>query len=242
MRAARDEVTQRVVAAWAGLAGVERLTALQVLVRPESMLCPAGWVGVLRIHECITAIAPTEHLAGVVADALSGLAPMDTNSPDLLRTRLPTITEVLGPAGLYYPVGPLHAVVPSRSIDLVPASGIRGLLAASAHSDVDESGLARVTSDVSVIRDENGNVVAACGYQTWPESIAHLGVLTRADQRALGLGRAVASDAITRADSAGLLPQWRARPAASRALATAIGLEEFGAQLSLKPANAQLMR
>jgi hypothetical protein len=28
-----------------------------------------------------------------------------------------------------------------------------------------ESGLARVTSDVSVIRDENGNVVAACGFK-----------------------------------------------------------------------------
>jgi hypothetical protein len=91
-----EEVTQRVVAAWAGLAGAERMTALQVLVRPKSMLCPTGWVGVVRIHEWVTAIAPTEHLASVVADALTGLAPMDTTSPDLLRTRLPAMTEVLG--------------------------------------------------------------------------------------------------------------------------------------------------
>jgi hypothetical protein len=233
-----DEVSARVAAAWAGLAGVEHLTRFQVLVRPQSLLCPPGWIGVLRIHECVTAVAPTEHLATVVTDALSDLAPEDTTSPEVIRERLPAIADVLGPAGLYYPIEPVHGGFTSPRVDVVPAAQIADLLATGPPSDVEESGLAHVTSDVSVVRDDRGDVIAACGYRTWPESIAHLGVLTRADRRSLGFGRAVAVDAIGRADSEGLLPQWRARPAASRALATAIGLREVGAQLSVRLAIA----
>jgi hypothetical protein len=40
---------------------------------------------------------------------------------------------------------------------------------------------------------------------------------------------------IGRALDEGLLPQWRARPAASQGLARRLGLVELGAQLSLEP-------
>jgi hypothetical protein len=42
----------------------------------------------------------------------------------------------------------------------------------------------------------------------------------------------VAAEATARAVDAGLVPQWRARPAASIAIATALGYEWIGRQLS----------
>ncbi|NEB68512.1 GNAT family N-acetyltransferase, partial [Streptomyces fulvissimus] len=49
-----------------------------------------------------------------------------------------------------------------------------------------------------------------------------------------GLARQVASEATAHALAAGLLPQWRARPAASRRVAAALGYRELGAQLSVR--------
>ncbi|PWS40209.1 GNAT family N-acetyltransferase, partial [Streptomyces sp. ZEA17I] len=42
------------------------------------------------------------------------------------------------------------------------------------------------------------------------------------------------SEATAHALAAGLLPQWRARPAASRRVAAALGYRELGAQLSVR--------
>ncbi|WP_223839676.1 GNAT family N-acetyltransferase [Saccharopolyspora pogona] len=72
------------------------------------------------------------------------------------------------------------------------------------------------------------------GYQTWPASTAHLCILTAPKQRGRGLARQVASAAVAHALDAGLLPQWRARPEASRRVATALGFRALGAQLSVR--------
>ncbi|GAA2750536.1 GNAT family N-acetyltransferase [Kitasatospora cinereorecta] len=76
-------------------------------------------------------------------------------------------------------------------------------------------------------------MVAAAGYRRWPRDTAHLSVLTAAGHRGRGLARATASAAVAHALSRSLLPQWRARPDASRGVAAALGFRELGTQLSL---------
>ncbi|MGW2939779.1 GNAT family N-acetyltransferase [Streptomyces sp. NPDC001156] len=79
-----------------------------------------------------------------------------------------------------------------------------------------------------------GGVIAAAGYQSWPGGIAHVCVLTDPAWRARGLAQVTASATVAHAFAAGLLPQWRARPLASRRVASALGFQEWGAQLSIK--------
>ncbi|MBF9132087.1 GNAT family N-acetyltransferase [Plantactinospora sp. S1510] len=65
--------------------------------------------------------------------------------------------------------------------------------------------------------------------------------LTAPAERGRGLARAVATAAVTAALEADLLPQWRARPEASRRVARALGFSELGSQLSirLEPADSR---
>jgi RimJ/RimL family protein N-acetyltransferase len=58
-------------------------------------------------------------------------------------------------------------------------------------------------------------------------------VLTDTAARGRGLAQRVASAAVDRALADGLLPQWRARPPASRRVAQALGFRELGTQLSV---------
>ncbi|MFE2695226.1 GNAT family N-acetyltransferase [Streptomyces mirabilis] len=59
-------------------------------------------------------------------------------------------------------------------------------------------------------------------------------LLTAPGERGRGLARRVASAAVAQALDDGLLPQWRARPMASRNVARALGFRELGSQLSLR--------
>jgi GNAT superfamily N-acetyltransferase len=81
---------------------------------------------------------------------------------------------------------------------------------------------------------EKGAIVAACAWRAWPSRIGHLRVLARPGYRRQGLAQAVAAPAIEEAAGEGLLPQWRARPAASQQLAQSLGLVRLGAQPSLQ--------
>ncbi|MET9675820.1 GNAT family N-acetyltransferase [Streptomyces sp. NPDC006482] len=58
-------------------------------------------------------------------------------------------------------------------------------------------------------------------------------LVTAPAARGRGLARRVASAAVAHALADRRLPQWRARPPASRRVAAALGFEELGAQLSL---------
>jgi GNAT superfamily N-acetyltransferase len=186
---------------------------------------------------CITAISPTPALVEPLTRALTDLAPMDALSPDRIIPRLPTIVEILGPALLSYPGEHLAGAPVDTEVEVVPPAKISGLLAGVTEDELGESGLAEVTSSISIVRGDQGDPIAGCGYRYWPGTIAHLSVLTRAEHRGKGLARAVAIDATTRALTEGLLPQWRARTPASQSVAHAIGFEQLGAQLSLRPAD-----
>ncbi|MBA4864660.1 GNAT family N-acetyltransferase, partial [Streptomyces sp. PSKA54] len=106
-------------------------------------------------------------------------------------------------------------------------------LARAGEEEAGESGLEDITSPAFVLRGGH-EVVAAAGYQTWPQSVAPLSVLVAPDRQGRGLARVVASAAVAHALDAGLLPQWRARPYPSRRVALALGFQELGCQLSIR--------
>jgi GNAT superfamily N-acetyltransferase len=227
-----DVIVDRVRSVWAAFVGFPRLETSSFVVAPGPPLCREGWIGLLTIEETLTVSAPDPGALARVRDAVERPSVSPFMTLEWARERFPGAAQVRGPAALLYPV---HAV--STSVDLrvevAPRTDLDALLAVATTDDAEESGLATITGAASVIRDHRGDVAAACGWQSWPHEVAHLCVLTHPSHRRTGLGRAVATDAIRRAAIEGLLPQWRAAPAASRQLAVSIGLVQIGVQLSL---------
>ena len=233
-----ESTRQHVRAAWAARAGVDYLKPLQVLTQPESpLLWAPGWTVILRIEQCVTAVAPTRELARSVTAALSGLSPSEATSPDKVVPRLSNVIEIGDTSKLYYPLDELRAPTSAARVEVVPLSAVDDLLVAVSREELEASGLRSVASDVSVVRDEFGEPIAACGYRRWPQQLADLCVLTRADHRGKGLAAAVGINASRRALSEGLLPQWSARPAASQAVARAMGFTELGDHFSFRIAD-----
>jgi hypothetical protein len=212
---------------WATLAGAPvafRERELSVVVSPTSLLCPPGWVGVVTLGDAAIATAP------------------DARQADRLRQTWTTFNaiaetvawvDILGPATLAY-----LAAQEFRAAGGVAETGgdLGPLFAATGPDDLDESGLADITSPAFTVA-ENGVVVAAAGYRRWLDRAAHLSVLTAPAHRARGLAATVASAAVADALAHGLLPQWRARVEHSQRIARALGFRELGAQISLRLAG-----
>ncbi|MFG2107703.1 GNAT family N-acetyltransferase [Micromonospora chersina] len=235
---APDQLLARARDAWLGMAGVPMAFpadgGVDVAVSTRSLLCPPGWVGIVVLGDAAIVTVPAGSTAGIVRQVLHGLPVGVLTYPDRLRAVLP-IAEVLGPASLAYldrcdfpPAGAgLVEVIPGGHAELA------AFLASVPAADVDECGLADITSEAFVVRRE-GRVVAAAGYRHWPGLMAHMGVLTEPGHRGHGLARAVAAAAVADGVANGLLPQWRARPDPSRRVARALGFHELGAQLSIR--------
>ncbi|GAA1070740.1 hypothetical protein GCM10009665_78460 [Kitasatospora nipponensis] len=241
-----DDLLARAQRLWTVLAGVPSTAypgaPVTVEVAPGSGLCPPGWAGVVRLGDTALLTAPTEAVAEQLRRAAAVLTAAALADPLRLGALAPP-REVLGPARLGYLSAELFRPVtgPARAVVALPAGhrAIQELLARAGQEDRDECGLADVTSPVfTVVDGERADgapvAVAACGYRSWPGGAAHLCVLTDPAHRSRGLARQVASAAVTHALEAGLLPQWRARPAASRRVARALGFRELGEQLSLR--------
>lgn len=221
-------------AAWATLLGLAALEPLRILVDPASPLGPPGWIAVLALDDTITAAVPDPALEERVRAALSRLDPHAAVRAETMAEALPMACEVLGPAALFYPPAGWRPAN-DTPLEETPSSALAALIDAAPDDDVAESGIAHITSPASVVRSSDGAVIAACGHRRWPNGVAHLAIVVHPDHRRTGLGRQVAEAAIARATADGLLPQWRARPEASKALARRVGLAEVGAQLSLRP-------
>jgi GNAT superfamily N-acetyltransferase len=228
------DTLQRVREAWADLIGVSHLERVQVVVSPDSPLCPKGWIGVLGLADSVTATVPRESLKGALEQALSRLTAEQAMSPQALLPYLPTTNEVLGPASLFYP-DEFAPASGQTEVEEVAVDELAPLLHDAPLEDVVESGISELSGTAFVTRAADGTLVAACGYRAWPNGVAHLGVLTVPHHRREGLGQRVATAAILRALTDGLLPQWRARLVESQALAASLGLVKFGAQLSVRP-------
>ncbi|MFB7448240.1 GNAT family N-acetyltransferase [Streptomyces sp. NPDC056194] len=209
-----------------------------VIVSPDSDLCPPGWIGVVALGGSALVSAPDEEAAAAVRTALGGLPVEALLDAASVRGVLP-VTGVLGPAALSYasPEG-FRPVTGPATVERLPGGhpDLRALEGASGEDDSAEASLDEITSPAFVVR-ERGRVAAAAGYQAWPRRTAHLSVLTAPEARGRGLARATASAAVADALAAGLLPQWRARPAASRRVAAALGFEQLGTQLSYEIAQ-----
>ena len=238
-----DPLLARARRLWEDLAGVPvpflSSGGVNVAVSPESGMCPAGWVGVVALGGSAIVTVPDDAVDAIVRDGLRRLpveAVVDTAS---VRTVLP-VSRVLGPAVLAY-LAPerFRPVHPGAStVDQLPV-GNRELMAleeAVGPEDATEAGLDEITSPAFVVR-ERGQVIAAAGYRTWPCRTAHISVLTAPQARGRGLARMTGSAAVAHALAAGLLPQWRARPPASRRVAAALGFAELGTQLSIEMAH-----
>ena len=220
--------------AWAQLAGLSALTDLQVVVDPDSPLGRRGWIAILALDGTVTASVPRRDLARPVTTALAGLTADESTSPDIVRARLPPTRSVLGPAALFYPPPGFD---PPRipCVDEVERIDLEDLIRSASPYEVDESGMRDVVGPLFASRAPNGDVAAVCGYRRWPNRVAHLSVLAHPAHRAQGHARRAATSAISQAIDERLLPQWRARPTRSRALARRLGLVELGAQLSFEP-------
>jgi hypothetical protein len=211
---------------------------MQVVVADRSPLCRTGWIGLLAIDETITAVVPDEGLVDPVQVALRGLAPSEAVDRDVVAARLPPTRGSLGPAHLaYWPIDRDPGVV--APVTRVRASDLGPLFADATPDELDECGLATLPDDAPAFasRSSNGTIAAACGYRTWPNGVAHLGVLSAAQHRRRGHAEAAARAAIADAVGRDLLPQWRARVTPSIELARRLGFVHHGAQLSFEPAS-----
>ncbi|WP_067226694.1 GNAT family N-acetyltransferase [Streptomyces sp. NBRC 109706] len=240
-------LTRRARALWCELAGepVAFPAApgeLAAVVAPASRLAPEGWVGVLELGGSAIATAPDEEqrrrlLEALPAPATRSAPPTEGVSltdPDAALAALP-VREVLGPATLgYTSAADFRPARPTPGIGELPARDLRlaALLERVAADEASESGLDEIDSPAFVLTS-GSEVLAAAGYVDWPGAAAHVCVLTAPERRGRGLARRVASAAVEHALARGLLPQWRARPPASRAVARALGFQELGTQLSL---------
>ena len=227
-----EDPAHRVRKAWADLLGISQFVPMRVQVLPDSPICPRGWIGVLEVTDLVTATVPREGLKDEVELALSHLTAAQAVSPQDLSRYLPTMSEVVGPTSLYYP-----ETVPTAdltSVEEVAVDKLAPLIDDAPSEDVEESGVRGLTGSAFVSR-VGGAVAAACGYRLWPNGVAHLGVLTRPQHRRQGHGQRVATAAILRAFTDGLLPQWRARTIESQLLATRLGLVKLGTQLNVRP-------
>ncbi|MEF9884715.1 GNAT family N-acetyltransferase [Streptomyces sp. P9-A4] len=233
---------------------------VSVVVSPESGLCPPSWVGVVMLGNAAIVTAPTEAAARAWKRGTAGAPVESLVSAEAVRGMV-HMTDALGPATLAYAspedfrpwtagaVGPAGAVVEEVRAG---SEELRALVGSVGREDADESGIQEITSPAFVVRGEGGGgnggagadgasggnggaaVIAAAGYRTWPESTAHISVLTAPGHRGRGLARRTASAAVARALEAGLMPQWRARTVESRAVARALGFRELGMQLSVR--------
>ncbi|MER6097929.1 GNAT family N-acetyltransferase [Streptomyces sp. NPDC001728] len=217
---------------------------VRVVVSPGSELCPPSWVGVVVLGNAAIVTAPTEAAARAWKRGTAGAPVESLVSAEAVRGMV-HVTDTLGPATLAYaslgdfrpwPADPVVEDVWAESEEL------RALVAAVGQEDADESGMEEITSPAFVVRGgrggaaggDGGSVIAAAGYRLWPESTAHISVLTAPGHRGRGLAGRTASAAVAHALEAGLMPQWRARTVESRAVARALGFRELGMQLSVR--------
>lgn len=236
-----DALTARARELWKSLAGTAArfAPAVHAAVSPRSSLCPPGWSGIVVIGGAVLATAPDHDTARRIEQALGGLPVAALADGGTLGGRLPA-AEILGPAALAY-LDPVEFKPRPGSARTMPVDqddpGFRRFLLAADAADIEESGITEITTPAFAVL-EHGQVVAAAGYRDWPRGTAHLSVLTASAARGRGLGCAAASAAVARAVEEGRLPQWRARPAASRGVARALGFRELGFQVSIRLAPA----
>lgn len=230
MRVARSstEVARRAWSELALTADAFRDGHSVVIVQPRSRIAPPGWVGVVALGPAALVTVPDRHIEALVTEVTAGVAPDALTELDWSSAGA---TAVLGPAALFF--GETSAVSVIEHVDHLPSSdeAVLDLVQRVSKEDAAEASIQDLDSPVFIVWN-NTRVVAACGYRRWLDTLAHLSVLVDPVYRRRGHARTVAQASVAHARNAGLLPQWRARPLASRCLAVSLGLTPLGSQLS----------
>ncbi|PYC78852.1 GNAT family N-acetyltransferase [Streptomyces tateyamensis] len=217
-----SDLSERARLLWAGLGRADFPEAgVSVVVSPDSGLCPPGWCGAVTLGDGTLVTAPTDR----AAQRLRAVPVADL-------ARHPEATEVIGPAHLAYldraefrPIGQPAVHLPHDDPALV------ALRARATAPEADETDLANLSFAVLA---PDGRALAAAGYHVWPGGAAQLNVFADPGERNRGHARSAAAAAVAHALAADLLPQWRARPAASRRVAAGLGFRELGVQYCLR--------
>jgi hypothetical protein len=233
-RAAMETVIERAAALWCGLTGVRAAFepgTITVVTAPIAQTAPPGWIGAIRLGDAALMTAPTPALADAVRDLVGGLRPAEICEPRVIFAG-DRPTEILGPTTLSYLDAARFRPVDGAVAAIAVGPEIEALETAAGDADADEAAVGDVMSPVFVTRSTDGSVTSACGYRIWGAGVAHMCILTHPDHRGRGLAKVVGSAATAHALSADLLPQWRAIPPASIAIARSLGYTMIGAQLS----------
>lgn len=237
------DMLAQIAGLWRGLSGGQ--TALQssgvtVVESDRHRLSPSGWIGIVSLYDRVVIATPNEFRT--VVDRGLAMSP----AIDALTTVRGVAgvfgepAQCLGPAVLAYGSGPTEAM--SGALGPVAPSDwrVQRVLERCSPEERAESDLMRTDSGVFLSRDADGDPVSASGYRRWPESIAHMSVLTVPDARGAGYGTIAAAAALGLASSNGLLAQWRAAEdnQGSQRLAGSLGLTVIGRQLSFRPRSS----
>lgn len=154
----------------------------------------------------------------------------------LLAISAPHGGQPLGETGLYF-----CDTVPSVpdlawTVSSDPEHAL-ALERACSPDDAAEVGLSEMKNTFVLLDDDGPNPLplAGCGYDTWGDSLAHLGVLTAPGQRQQGHAAAAVSIAMGQAMALGLVPQWRARTDNTASISTALraGFKHAGTQTTV---------
>jgi hypothetical protein len=235
-------LTARARAVWESLAGVQVAFApvVRVAESSRSALCPPGWAGLVVIDGAAIVTAPDRDVTQVMQEALGTVPVATVTDVEVLASKL-EIADMLGPATLAYldceDFRPQYALAVIELPD-VRHPELRRFLCRADAEDLGESGIEQITSPAFVIR-EHAEITAVAGYRDWPGQVAHLSVLTARHTRGRGLACATASAAVSLALGENKLPQWRARPEASRRIARRLGFRELGSQVSIRLGHRQ---
>ncbi|MBK7948882.1 MAG: GNAT family N-acetyltransferase [Deltaproteobacteria bacterium] len=189
-------------------------------------------MGAVFLGGTLTVAVPQLEFVHQIEAALSAVSLVGPAATDVVAAL--GGVEVLGPASLFYPPGPPTQLPAVKGVFPVNGTELDQFRQTLSESDLDESGLRDVGDHAFAARGNDEQLIAVCGYKRWPARIAHLCIATASHYRQRGVGRHVAHAAIGDATNRGLLPQWRARPEASKALARSLGFEEWGFQLSIR--------
>ncbi|MFK8024723.1 MAG: hypothetical protein AB8G26_12255 [Ilumatobacter sp.] len=231
---------ERVQALWRDLADAPAAFREPVtIVGSDRLRCaPPGWVGVVTIGAATVVAGPTaelDRLRHLFVDVDPSQFAEPNGIVELVRPK-----RTLGPTLLFY--GDADRVASFACVDGVsgPVSvedeRVVAVLSDATEDERDECGLADGAEGLHLAVDSSGRPAAICGWAKWPHEIAHVGVLAARARRGDGSARRVADAVLTAAQSAQLVPQWRAATTnvASIRLALSLGLTELGSQLSLR--------
>jgi hypothetical protein len=216
---------------WATLAGASQFpdAGALLITNSASKLCPAGWSGIVAIGDAILATAPNDVVAGRLEPVLRDLPPSGDWSGAFVDA-----VAVRGPAQLAYLDRMANDSVDER---VEPARVDDDLVAAFfarvPKRDLEEAGIDACTSLLACIRRDD-RIVAAAGYRVWLDAIAHMSVVVDPQYRGQRLATSAATSATKHALGDGLIAQWRAQPAASKAAARKLGYVPLGQQVSVK--------